>query len=286
MACKKHFYHALFFGVVSGAAIALTLLTACQREDAPQQQPERPNQAGTVELMLHCGAGIRPAASALIEAFEERCGIKVNANYAGGGRLLGQISAMQKGDLFMPGAEMYVDMAIAKGLADESSKRTVGYFVPVLFVQKGNPRNISSVADLKRDGLRLGLGEERSCAVGGATLEILNNYGIAPAEIEKNVVYKSGTVNELGVAVQLRTVDAVVLWDASARHFADSGTAIPIPPEKNSISVIPIVALKCSEDPHEAALFIDFITSEAGRGILRRTGYTVSLPDQEPALSD
>ena len=42
-----------------------------------------------IELTLYCGAGIRPAAEALIEAFEAEHDVAVNPTYAGSGRLLG-----------------------------------------------------------------------------------------------------------------------------------------------------------------------------------------------------
>jgi ABC-type molybdate transport system substrate-binding protein len=41
------------------------------------------------ELILYCGAGIRPAAEALIGAFESERSCKVVPSYAGSGQLLG-----------------------------------------------------------------------------------------------------------------------------------------------------------------------------------------------------
>jgi len=234
-------------------------------------------KAPRVELMLYCGAGIRPAASALVEVFEKKTGIGVNASYGGSGLQLGQMSAAKKGDLFMPGAELYVDLAIEKGLADPATKRIVAYFVPVIFVKKGNPENVRSVHDFTREGLKVGLGDERACAVGRKALKIIEKHGMAFRDIEKNVDFRSGTVNELAVAIQIGTVDAVIIWDANARHFAAVGTAVPIPLEKNAISPIPIARLKFAKHPAEARAFIDFVTSEEGKGVLRDHGYTLTL---------
>jgi len=230
--------------------------------------------------MLYCGAGIRPAADALVRMFEERHNVAIDTTYAGSGRLLAQMAASRTGDLFMPGAELYVDMAVEKGLAVASGRRTVAFFIPVIFVQKGNPKAIRSLRDLARDGLRVGLGDERACAVGKVALAIFKKNGIEYAELEKNVVYKSGTVNELGVAVQLGSVDAVIIWDANARHFAAYGEAIAIPPRQNVISTLPIIMLKSSRHVAESQDFIDFVTSEDGRHILAEKGYTVSLPER------
>ena len=238
------------------------------------------------ELVLYCGAGIRPAAEALIGAFESESPCRIVPTYAGSGQLLGQVATMSKGDLFMPGAELYVDRAIEKGLADGSTRRIVAYFVPVLFVAKGNPRNVRTLADLRQPGLRVGLGDERSCAVGQVTLEILKKNAIAYSAVEPNVVYKSGTVDELAEAVRLGSVDAVIVWNASARLYAAHGEAIPIPLDQNVISSIPIVVLKSSQHADESRRFVEFACSAQARQILDKLGYTTSLPGVEGAASD
>lgn len=239
---------------------------------------ESASRSPQTELLIYCGAGIRPACDVLIKAFEAKHeNIKINATYAGSGRLLGQIVSIQKGDLFMPGAELYVDKAIEQGLALKETKQVVAYFVPVIFVQKGNPKGIHSLQDLKRKGIRLGFGDERACAIGKKTLKILEKNAIDYSELENNVVYKSGTVNELPLAVQLRNVDAVIAWDANARHFLQYGDIVSIPPDQNVPSTIPIVVLKSSNHPQETREFVEVVTSDEGRKILAERGYTVSL---------
>ena len=235
-------------------------------------------RSGTAELTLYCGAGISPAADALIAAFSAQSGIRVSPTYNGSGLLLGQITANQKGDLFMPGADFYVDKATTLGLAAEDTKRVIGYFVPVIFVQKGNRHKIASLKDLTRPGLRLGIGDERACAVGQQTLRILEKNAIPYADIQKNVVCKTGTVNELGMAIQLRTVDAVITWDTNARDCAKDGEIIPIPDQQNVISPISIVLLKSSRHPAESRRFIEFVTSDRGKQILTAKGYRVQPP--------
>ena len=74
--------------------------------------------------------------------------------------------------------------------------------------------------------------------------------------------------------------DAVILWDANARHFAASGDTVPIPLARNDISTIPIARLVSSRHPEEAQRFIDFVTSSRGKSILVGKRYSVSLPTQ------
>lgn len=262
-------------GIVLLIALVLGL---CSCDQSPSGQESKSKPSGEAMLTLYCGAGIRPAAKALIDTFqEENPDIKINATYGGSGRLLGQISSSKRGDLFMPGAEFYVDKAVEKGLALENTKQIVAYFVPVMFVQKGNPKGIRQLTDLNKAKLRVGLGDERACAVGEKSLDIFEKNDIAYSEIEENVVFKSGTVNELGVAIQLKNVDVVIIWDANAHRFSKYGDIIEIPPERNIPSRIPLVTLQSSRYPDEAQKFIDFVVSKRGQNILKKNGYSVTL---------
>lgn len=229
------------------------------------------------EIILYCGAGIRPAVEDLIEAFEPSHDVTISATYAGSGRLLGQLVSSRVGDLFMPGSAFYVDQAIAKGLADPNTSTTVAYFVPVIVVQKGNPLGVTSLGDLAEKSLRLGLGDERAVAVGRQARRLFEKNDIAYDLIEKNAVYRSGTVNELGVAMQMKNIDVAIMWDANARQFSEALEIVDIPLDRNLVAAIPIVALKFSRYPDRAREFIRFATSSEGAEILRQHNYTVEL---------
>ena len=239
------------------------------------------DRGGRVELVLHCAAGLRQAMAPLIEAFEAREPISVRVTYEGSGQLLGKIAAGAGGDVFIPGAAFYLDKAAEQGLVDPATRRTVAYYVPVLFVAKGNPLGLKALRDLARPGVRVGLGDERSAAVGEASLELLKKNDIPYDQVRPNVVYKSGTVNELGVAIQMHTVDVVIVWDVSAKQFAAYGDAVAIPPGENAISTVPAAVLKTSAHAAEAMKFIEFITSAEGKRILETHGVTVNLKKGE-----
>lgn len=226
------------------------------------------------ELILFSGAGIRPLAEEFIREFERREQVKILATYGGSAHILGQISTTKRGDLFMPGEELYVDAAIERGLADNSTKQKVACFIPVILLRKGLSIPITNVRDLKKSGLRLGFGDERSCAVGQLTLLILKKNGVEMQEIAKSVVYKSATVEELGIAVKMGTIDATIVWDTTARYYTNDTTIVEIPLENNVLSVIPIVVLKFSQYPDIAKKFIEFVVSDTGKEIIKRTGWS------------
>ena len=247
---------------------ATTLLCGCGTKSSEKLQ--------TKELLLYCGAGIRPPVDELIEVFERLNGIKIVTDYAGSEMLLSKIKVSHRGDLYMPGDEYYIEQAAGKGFI--LSQRPVCYFVPVILVQKGNPKNIRSLQDLLPSGLKLGLGDLNACAIGRATREILAKNNIPWDAIQKNVAFLSLTVNELGMQIQTRSLDAVIVWDAIARYYSNYGQEIPIPAENNVISTVDIGVLTFTKNRLSAEKFMEFAASEQGRAIFKKHLYRVEPP--------
>jgi len=194
----------------------------------------------------------------------------------GANTLLSQILLSRRGDVYIPGDADYIDMAAEKGLVE--SRKTVCYFVPVILVEKGNPKNIATLADLTRPGIRIAQGDERATAVGRLMPRILDLNGVDQAAWQKNVSATLPTVTELGLKVELRTVDAAIVWNSTAIRYLASADIIPIPRERNICPEVAAAVLKCTENPQGAAAFVDFLASERGRQVLIEAGYTVDKP--------
>jgi molybdate transport system substrate-binding protein len=231
----------------------------------------------TKELLLYCGAGIRPPADELVDVFEREYGIKVAPDYAGSEVLLSKIKLVRRGDLYMPGDKHYVEQAVKADMI--LSRKSVCYWVPTILVQKGNPKEIHSLDDLLKPGIKLGLGDSDACAIGRTTKKILQKNGIAWEDLQKNLVFQSLTVNELGLQIQAEALDAVIVWDAMARYYIDHGDEIPIPVEKNVISTVDIGVLKFTKNQKQAEQFVDFITSGAGQQIFQKHNYSTKPPE-------
>ncbi|MEE8451374.1 MAG: substrate-binding domain-containing protein, partial [Thermoguttaceae bacterium] len=121
------------------------------------------------------------------------------------------------------------------------------------------------------------LGNPEACAIGRKTLKLLEKNGIGPDDL--NVKFRALTVNELGIHIELKRLDAVIVWDALGAYFADKADRVPIPPEKNVISTVAIGLLTSSEQPALAAQFVEYVTSEEGQAIFEKHHYTTKLPE-------
>ncbi|MHB1034311.1 MAG: molybdate ABC transporter substrate-binding protein [Pirellulales bacterium] len=249
--------------LICAVAAALLLLPGCGGE---AQQPS---------LLFYCAAGLRSPVAELADEFGRQRGVTVQCDYAGSEVLLSRVKLAQRGDLYMPGDASYMEQARREGLI--ASSRAVCYWVPVILVQKGNPKDIRKLADLARPGLRLGFGDAKACAIGRETVSLLKKNHLDPEQVNANVVFRSLTVNELGTNVKLGQLDAAIVWDAIASLYADQTEAIAIPVDENVISTVPIGVLSMSEQKDLAGQFIDFLTSPEGQACFRKHHYTTEI---------
>lgn len=244
-----------------------------QSTAAPEKAPR---------LLFYCGAGIRPAANEIVKAFEAKHGVTVECDYDGSERLLARMKLSGMGDVYMPGDVHYVNQAAEQGLV--TSQQNVCYFVPVILVQKGNPKQVESLADLTRPGVDVGLGDPKVCAVGRKSVKLFEKNEIPLENVQKNVRFQSLTVNDLGNHIKLGQLDAVIVWDAMAAYFADVSEVVAIPAEKNVISTVAAGVLKSSQNPQLAAELVEFIASDEGKAIFAKHHYTTELA--EPGEQD
>ncbi len=249
--------------------IPAVVFIGCDSKEDGQSTPE--------ELLLYCGAGIRPPVDELVETFGREHGVKIALDYAGSEVLLSKIKLVRRGDIYMPGDKHYVEQAAQADMI--LSATSVCYWVPTILVRKGNPKEIRRLEDLLKPSIKLGLGDSDACAIGRTSKKILEKNNIKWEDIQKNLVFQSLTVNELGMQIQAQALDAVIVWDSTARYYSNHGDEIPIAIENNIISTVDIGVLKFSKHKELAEKFVDFITSEAGQRIFNKHNYSTEHPE-------
>lgn len=248
---------------LAGVAATLAGLAGCGQKKAPPRS-----------IRLYAGAGLRKAVEQLSVEFEKQTGIRVEPDYAGSGMLITRAQGDSDADLFLPGDVWYVDRLQEKAhlIAEKTS---VAYFVPVIIVAKGNPKGIHSLADFFRHDVSVALGKADACQVGRISGEILAKNDLDRGRLTPK---ESLTVNELGVWVKMKDVDAAIVWDAIAANIADAVEVVEIPPDKNVISRVVVGRMTTSKDVDAAERFVTFMAGPTGREILRRNGYRTDAP--------
>lgn len=223
-------------------------------------------------LLVHAGAGIRPALDELGRMFEEETGVRVDYNYKGSACLLPDVCVSKKGDAYIPGELYFIQQAVDRELV-KPGYEVVASMTTVLIVQAGNPKRIQSVRDLGRAGVRLGLGDPEAVAIGRAARECLVSAGVWEAA-KKNLVMSAQNVTELSNSVKMKHIDAAIVWDATAALYNEKEmVTIAIDPAYAVCSPVPAGVLKFTKSPREAQAYIEFLASPEALKVFLRHGF-------------
>ena len=222
-------------------------------------------------ITVYAGAGFSEVGGDLVKAFNEKYpNIKVNMRYGGSGELYSTMETQKNGDVFLPAAYKYMGQAMENGYVKNDSVVNITKNVPVIVTQAGNPKNITSLSDLERSDVKVGLGEPEGPAIGKTSQSILekNNLTVKPT-------VTTTTVNQLVTYVESGQVDASIVWEALTLWQSNKGKmeVIEIPSDQNNVSTIPVAVTSFTKDPDSANLFAEFVTSSDAKHIWEKWGY-------------
>lgn len=247
---------------------------ACQNQ--PPNNEKATNQAGESSLLIYVGAASKPPTEEIVQQFQDETGIKVEAIYGGSGYVLSQMKLAGKGDIYFPGSSDYMEVAKREQLVFPETEQQVVYLVNAINVQKGNPKNIKTLKDLTRSGLRVAIANPEGVCVGAYAIEIIeHNFNEAEkAQFRKNLVSYTESCDKTATAVALKAVDAVIGWSVFQHWNPDKIESVPLKPEEIlRIGYIPIAIATYTKDRPLAQRFIDFVVSDKGKAVFKKYSY-------------
>ncbi|MCC7564692.1 MAG: molybdate ABC transporter substrate-binding protein [Methanomicrobiaceae archaeon] len=253
--------------------VAATVAFACGCSETTADAAGAPDTTKP-ELLVYCGAGMREPMDEIAASFTDRTGIPINFVFGGSNTLLTQMELTEMGDVYMPGATAYFDAAREKGLVEE--EHLAVYHVPVIAVPKGNPAGITCLEDMAKPGVRVALGENPGTAIGQLGDKLLEKNNLLE-DVEKNLVTRSGTVNELLVYISMGQADVGIIWEDL--YVPEKMDLIHIPNVENTVKIVPIGVLTSSEHKPEAEQFTAFVISDEGKEIFTRHGFVTYPSD-------
>jgi len=225
---------------------------------------------------VYCAAGAKGGVDAVASQFEKDTGVRVELTYANSGQLIGQIETTRKGDVYIPGDIGFSEKARSRGLIS-GEPRQFCYFVPAIYVKKGNPKGVKTVSDLVRSGTRLALADS-SAAIGALQVALFRTNGIPESAIRQSTVASPATVIDVALAIKMGAADAGIVWDTLADYAPEEAEVVKIPVGKNVIGVISASVLNGAENISAARAFVDYLVSDKGKGILKSKNFTVEKP--------
>jgi molybdate transport system substrate-binding protein len=276
MSGMKHIQHLLILTMLIICALlaaGCTSSTPAGTQSTAIQSVAPAPATPQVTILVFAGAGLKAPLDEIGPAFAQKYGIAVQYNYGGAGTLVSQMNLTRKGDVFMPGSTTEFKTAKDQGLVDAS--QLVAYHVPVIAVQKGNPKNIKTIKDFAQPGLKIALGDANATAIGKAGAKMFKQLNITAA-VEKNVVTRTPTINELTIIMNTGQADAALLTldqiDPAKVY------AITIPVSDNAVLITPIGATTYSKNTDAANKFVAYVASDEGKAFFAKHGFPI-YPD-------
>jgi len=173
------------------------------------------------------------------------------------------------------GDSSYMDLAREQGLLDETLP--LAQMRPVIAVAKGNPRRIKSLDDLLRSDVRAGLGSPEAASIGKQTRHVLQQSGQWSAlekAVQERGVFKP-TVNEIANDIKIGTIDAGVVWDATANQYPELEIVARLTEDESFFLQVAVGVLKSTKQPTEALRFARYLAGrDGGLREFARYGYT------------
>ncbi|MBM4030790.1 MAG: hypothetical protein FJ291_03295 [Planctomycetes bacterium] len=201
----------------------------------------------------------------LADAFERESGIRVEAHYACRRNLHQMAIKARDGDLFINSNAKTMPEVKKAGIAS-AEPATIGHLIPAIVVMKGNPKQIASVADLAKPGLRLCLGNPKGC-MGTAGDDILMRAGIAE-RAAPNIARRIAGEFDIARSVDGKEIDAAIVWGSVVLEIGRTDVElVPIPPEHNVLEPVEMLVLDTGRNKPAAARLAAFLQTPAAQKV-------------------
>ena len=252
-------------GNTAGSADSETSAVSSSEETA------QPDLTGKT-VMVYSGAGMKDPVTELAQTFKDETSAEVELTFGNAAQIISQITTSDQGDLFIAGAETEL-----KSLKEQNyitdSKNLVKH-IPVVAVAEGNPKGISSLADLGKSDISLVLGDAEGTPIGKIADAVLADTNLTDTA---NILARTTTAPEMITALQTGEADAAIVWkeNASGKEIIE---ILDLPEMEKYIKIVPAASLSCGNPDNAEVLeaFLDYLGTGEAQAIWKKYGYEIA----------
>jgi accessory colonization factor AcfC len=241
---------------------------------------------GTVRIFSAraCAAPLEKAA----KLFEERTNIQVEISVCsrhcaqpvaeeatgetGGDDFLLEIADAGIHDLAISGAEYLLDDGEVRGIVQKGQRRTIAYRRSAIIVPAGNPKNIHSIEDIAKPGIRVGV-SVIDC-LKGLWEDISGRLGLLD-KIRRNICYYANGCIAIVEAVATGEIDAAFGWTAFQHLETERIETIEMPQEQQVLRGTCVGMLSFAKETEAATQFMDFLAGPQSREFYKEYGWII-----------
>jgi molybdate transport system substrate-binding protein len=213
------------------------------------------------------------AASSLTEVLP-RIDNSPRYSFAGSDQLAIQIQQGAPADVFAAASPKQPELLFRVGLLRKPFVFATNRLI--VLVPRSNPAHIRSVYDLRREGVKIVIGDG-TVPVGAYTRQILDALGIT-ADVTRNVVSQETDVKGIVTKVALGEADAGFVYLTDAKPVASRIRSIALPIWAQPAIRYEVAVVKASSRPLAAKALVKKLLSKRGRLLLKQAGF--GLPKQ------
>lgn len=193
-------------------------------------------------------------------------GTTVDFNFAGSSTLARQIVEGAPADVFAAADDenmrKVVDAGDVAGAPRPFARNRLTIIVP-----RGNPKQVTGLADLARPGMTISL------AAPGVPVGRYAAEAFAKASTPVPDASREADVKAVVTRVAMGEADAGVVYVTDVAAAGEAVAAVPIPQAQNVVASYPIARLAGASNAAAAGGFIAFVLSPAGQRVLARAGF-------------
>jgi molybdate transport system substrate-binding protein len=239
------------------ALSAALLLAVCCTPSAPRN----------TSISVFAAASLTESFKALGDGFHKRFpNVEVGFNFAGSPTLVTQIEQRAQADVFASADTTNMDKLQSDGFIS-STPLVFAHNELEVVVAPGNPRHITSLADLARPDV-IYISAAPTVPAGKYALQALQKAGVTvkPRSLEtdvKSVVSK----------IELGEADAGIVYTTDVKAASGKVDGVQIPDADNVVATYPIAIVKDSKNTTPDEQFIEFVLSLPGQSTLASFGF-------------
>jgi molybdate transport system substrate-binding protein len=233
---------------------------------APSASPTQAPLAGSITVF---------AGSSLTDAFKKagdqlkvkNPGSEFTFNFGSSSTLATQIINLAPADVFASADEANMQKIVDAKLHDGTPTIFVSNRLQIA-VAAGNPKRITSLADLAKPGLIVVLAAP-TVPAGRYALESLQKAGVtvkvASQEVDVRAVLNKVTLGE---------ADAGIVYVTDVKSAGAKVTGVDIPEQHQVIARYPIAVVKETKNPRLAKAYVDHLLTDDGQKLLAEFGFS------------
>jgi molybdate transport system substrate-binding protein len=246
------------------SAVLLVVLTGCGSDSVTTTSTSTP-AGGT--LTVYAAASLKQTFTDIGEQFKtDNPGWSVDFTFAGSSDLVTQLTQGAKGDVFASADTKNMDKAATAGLLAGDPVNFASNTLAIV-VAPGNPKQMTSFADLNKPGLNVVVcAPQVPCGSAAEKVE-------QATKVTLNPVSEESSVTDVLNKVTTGQADAGLVYVTDALGAGDKVAKVDFPEAAAAVNTYPLAVLKTAADADAAHEFVDLVTGEAGQKILSQAGF-------------